>query len=149
MTYFFVAYSPMAIGMRLAARRLPYRLGRRRTLMFGLLLYIVAVLVLIPVNSGPLLIVPALIMGAGHSFSYPFLVDLAAERMPQQHRGVATSVILAAIDAGFLIGFITVGQLIKWLGFGPAFAIVAGLALAGLLYYAYMTRGSAEGGEAA
>lgn len=139
-TCFFVAYAPTAIALRVCLRRLPYRIGRRRTLIFGYLAYVLGMLLLTQVHTAGGLVLPAIIMGAGHCFSYPFLVDLAAEKMPPQHRGVATSVILGAIDVGFLISFVLVGQLIKHHGFNVALVTAAGLASVGVAYYAWSQR---------
>jgi len=139
-TLFFAAYSPTAIILRLILRHRLAHLSRRRTLLFGMACYVVGLLLLIPVHRDLDLLLPAIVMGTGHCFSYPFLVDLAAERMPKQHRGVATAVVLGALDVGFLLGFLIEGQLIERCGFNITLAIVAALATTGVAYHSCRQR---------
>ncbi len=139
-TYFFIAYSPTAITLRLTLRRLPYRLGRRRTLIFGFCAYITGLVLLMGTHSAVGLAIPAIVMGTGHCFSYPFLVDLAAEKMPPHHRGVATAAILGVIDLGFLVGFIAVGQIVKRYGFNVALTATAVVSTTGVVYFAWTQR---------
>ena len=139
-TLFFVAYAPTAICLRIVLRRLPYRIGRRRTLILGYLSFVVGALLLTRVQTAAALIAPAIVMGAGHCFSYPFLIDLAAEKMPPQHRGVATSVILGVLDVGFLVSFVLVGYLIKRHGFNFALTTIAAVAIVGIAYYTWTQR---------
>jgi len=139
-TFFFAGYSPTAIVLRIVLRRLPARLGRRRTLMMGMSCYVFGLLLLTRVNHDWALIVPAMVAGAGHCFSYPFLVDLAAERMPPQHRGAATAVVLGATDIGFLLGFLIEGALIERYGFGFTLRVVAATCALGVIYYAWTQR---------
>jgi len=139
-TLFYVAYSPTAIILRIVLRRLPARLGRRRTLLVGMASYVCGLLLLIPVQREWQLLVPAIVSGVGHCFSYPFLVDLAAERMPPQHRGLATSVVLGAIDLGFFLAFVIEGALIVHYGFSVTLMVVAAAATAGVTYFAWTQR---------
>ena len=138
--FFFLAYSSTAIILRLILRGIPQRIGRKRTLVSGILLFSTGIFLLLGVDTEAGLIIPACIMGSGHCFSYPFLVDLAADAMPVQHRGVATSIILGTMDIGFLLGFVTQGYLIKYYGFEKTLACIALTATAGILYYAWRQR---------
>ncbi len=139
-TMFFLAYSPTAVVLRLLLRRLPAHIGRRRTLLMGMSCYVVAWLLLIPVDQQVWLLLPAIIGGAGHCFSYPFLVDLAADRMPAEHRGLATSMILAATDVGYLVGFFVWGRLVDAYGFSVTLAVIAATCAAGTGYWAWTER---------
>lgn len=137
---FFAAYAPTAVVLRLVLRRLPARLGRRRTLLVGLSSYTVALLLLVPVSREWHLLAPAILAGIGHCFSYPYLVDLAAERMPAQHRGLATAIVLAATDLGFFIAFVGEGLLVARYGFSVALLAVSLAAAMGVGYYAWTQR---------
>jgi MFS family permease len=97
-TFFFLAYSPTAIILRIVMRTLPARIGRRRTLLLGMTAYPIGLVLLTRVHATAGLILPAIVMGFGHCFTYPFLVDLSADSMPPQHRGVATALILGVCD---------------------------------------------------
>lgn len=134
---FFLCYGPMAMTLRIVFRRLPERIGRTRTLVLGLALLSTGILLLTGADSQASLVAPGLMMGAGHCFVFPSMVDLAAERLPSEHRGVGTSMILGAGDLGMLLGFAVIGQLIDAFGFDTAlvalsFTIIAGAAIFGL-----------------
>jgi hypothetical protein len=91
------------------------------------------------------LVLPGLLMGAGHCFVFPSMVDLAAERLPHEHRGIGTSVILGAGDLGMLIGFAVMGQLIDAFGFDKALVALAGAVFAGTIIFALSRREAAFG----
>jgi MFS family permease len=124
---FFLTYCPTAIILRIIFRRLPERIGRARTLLFGMTLLAVGLFFMIGVGTQGQLILPGFLMGAGHCFIFPSMVDLAATRLPGEHRGTGTALILAAGDLGMLIGYWGLGKLIEVRGFDAA---VLGLALA-------------------
>jgi predicted MFS family arabinose efflux permease len=109
--------------------------------MVGMTCYIVGLLLLIPVKRELDLILPAIVAGMGHCFSYPFLVDLAAERMPIAHRGAATAIVLGATDVGFLLAFLIEGALIERYGFNTTLVAVATTCAIGMVYYAARQRG--------
>ena len=138
--WYFLAYSPTAIILRIVARRLPGRVGRRRTLIFGMTCYAAGVLLLAGVHTQHELVLPAVIMGVGHCFSYPFLLDLAGDTMPPRHRGTAVALVLAMMDIGFLLGNIAWGYAIEWFGFSVALSTVSAVTLTGVIVFAVTYR---------
>ncbi len=126
---FYLAYSPTAITLRIIFRRLPQQIGRSPTMVLGMLLMAIGLCCLIGIESQWRLIPPGILMGAGHCFIFPSMVDLAAGRFPAEHRGTGTSLILGAGDVGMLIGFATLGELIDAFGFDAALLTLAGLML--------------------
>jgi MFS family permease len=128
---FFLVYGPTAMTLRIVFRRLPERLGRVRTLLGGLVFLATGLLCLIGIRTQSQLILPAVLMGAGHCFIFPSMVDLAAERLPPEHRGTGTALILGAGDLGLLIGYATVGELIDAFGFDVALVTLAAVTLLG------------------
>ena len=122
---FFLAYGPTAMVLRVVFRRLPERLGRSRTLVLGMLLLAIGQLTLRNVHVPYQLLLPGILMGAGHSFIFPSMVDLAAERLPLAFRGTGTSMILGAGDVGMLIGFAGLGGIINAYGFDTALTVLA------------------------
>lgn len=137
---FFLSYSPTAIGLRIAFRRLPDRLGCGATMMLGMGLLGAGLLLLMGVDSPMGLLAPGLLMGAGHCFVFPSMVELAAARFPAEARGVGTSVILGAGDVGMLLGFATIGELIRAAGYSATLAILAGLVAASIAAFVISTR---------
>jgi len=126
---FFLVYSPTAITLRIIFRRLPQRIGRSPTMVLGMLLMTAGLCCLLGIESQWRLIPPGILMGAGHCFIFPSMVDLAAGRFPAEHRGTGTSLILGAGDVGMLIGFSALGELIDAFGFDTALLTLAGLLL--------------------
>lgn len=137
---FFLTYGLTAIVLRIICRRVPERLGRSRTLVGGMLLLGVGILGLVGVRTEWQLVLPALLMGAGHCFIFPSMVDLAAERLPPEHRGTGTSLILGAGDLGLLTGLIVLGKVIDNLGFDAALYALATIVLATAVLFAFSRR---------
>ena len=126
---FYLVYSPTAITLRIIFRRLPQQIGRSPTMVLGMILMTAGLCCLLGIESQWRLIPPGILMGAGHCFIFPSMVDLAAGRFPAEHRGTGTSLILGAGDVGMLIGFGTLGELIDAFGFDTALLALAGLML--------------------
>jgi MFS family permease len=137
---FFLVYGPTAMTLRVIFRRVPERFSRGRTLVVGLLLMTVGLCCLIGIESQGELVLPGLLMGAGHCFIFPSMVDLAAERLPVEHRGTGTALILGAGDLGMLIGFVGLGELIDAFGFDAALGALAATVLAGTIVFAAARR---------
>lgn len=145
---FFVAYSPTAIGLRIALRHLPARFGRTRTMLLGMGLLAVGLLCLVGVRQAWWLVLPGVLMGAGHCFVFPSMVDLAAERLPAAHRGIGTSLILGASDAGMLVGYASLGEIIDRVGFGTSLVALAGTVVAASGFVAVARRHAVGSGRA-
>lgn len=143
---FYIIYCPTAMVMRLVFRRLPERFGRRGTLLFGMALHAGGLLSLLGVGSEAHLILPAVLMGAGHCFIFPSMVDLAADRLPPQYRGTGTAVVFAAGDLGLLLGYALLGRIIAVWGYDAAVAFLAGAMVFGAVVYA-LADGADRGGR--
>ncbi len=137
---FFLAYTPAAMALRIVFRRMPERLGRSRTLLFGMLLLAIGQLLLRGIDTQWGLVLPGVIMGAGHSFIFPSMVDLAAERLPVENRGTGTALILGAGDVGMLIGYVGLGELAGRFGFDFALTALATTVLFTALLFAIARR---------
>ncbi len=137
---FFLVYAPTAIVLRVIFRRLPQQLGRTRTLLGGLVLLAAGQLALLGVYSEAALVVPAILMGAGHCFIFPSMIDLGAEPLPVAHRGTGTSLVLGAGDVGQLIGYVGLGEVIHFYGFNSALVSLACAVLTGGAVFAYFRR---------
>ncbi len=137
---FFLVYCPTAMVLRLVFRRLPQRLGRSRTLLLGLGLLGSGQLCLVGVAAQWQLMLPGMLMGAGHCFIFPSMVDLGAERLPAAYRGTGTALVLGAGDLGMLIGYLTLGELIDAVGFGTSLQLLAITVFAGAAVFAIARR---------
>ncbi|MCH7721443.1 MAG: MFS transporter [Planctomycetes bacterium] len=147
-TLFFLCYAPTAIILRIIFRRLPQQIGRGRTMLIGMAFMSVGVLCLIPVSQEWHLMLAGCLMGSGHCFTFPSMVDLAAGHIPLEKRGMGMSLILGAGDVGALIGFIVNGQLIDRVSFNTCFIVMSVLMLATATLFA-LRRGRAQSDSAA
>ncbi len=124
---FFYVYCPTAITLRVIFRRVPQRFGRTRTILLGCGLMSIGLVVLTRVTSEMGLVLPGVLMGAGHCFIFPSMVDLSASRLPPEYRGTGTALILGAGDVGMLIGFTVLGEVISIFGYTAALFGLAGM----------------------
>ena len=106
----------------------------------GLLLLALGLGALVGADTQWQLILPGLLMGAGHSFIFPSMVDLTAERLPAAYRGTGTSLILAAGDLGMLLGYATLGELIDAYGYDRALIMLLILVLLAAAVFASARR---------
>jgi MFS family permease len=137
---FFLVYAPTAIALRLLFRHVPRRVGRTRTVLFGLLMFTLGLFCLAGVQAQWQLALPGLLMGTGHCFIFPSMIDLAAERFPFVSRGTGTALILGSGDLGMLIGFATLAELIDTYGYRTAIMCLAGLVLVSAVAFALARR---------
>ncbi len=133
--WFFLVYAPTAIVLRIVGRRIPQKFGRRRVCATGVCCLGAGLLLLLPVQAAWHLIFAAFVMGMGHALAFPSMVDLVAQALPIEHRGVGTSLALGAMDVGFLLASIVWGQLIEWKGFSLTFTVGALMAVGVALWY--------------
>lgn len=137
---FFAVYGPTAIVLRIVFRRMPQQLGRTRTVAAGMVFLAAGQLVLTAAHSEAGLVIPALLMGTGHCFIFPSMVDLGAERLPLGYRGTGTALILGAGDVGMIIGFVGLGEVVETFGFNTALHALAVTVLAAALLFAFARR---------
>lgn len=137
---FFLIYAPTAMTLRIIFRRMPEQFGRSRTIVCGLLLEAAGLCCLIGIRGQWQLVWPALLMGAGHCFVFPSMVDLAAQCFPGELRGTGTSLILAAGDVGLLIGFSALGKLIDARGFDAGLGALSAVVVVGAVFFAIARR---------
>ena len=79
-------------------------------------------------------------MGAGHCFVFPSMIDLAAERLPADRRGMGTAMIMGAGDLGLLIGFVLLGEVFEHYGFDTGLLLLAALVLFSSVVFAVARR---------
>jgi MFS family permease len=91
-----------------------------------LVLASVGLLLLSIAHTRPLLILSAVVFGAGFGNMYPAFVAHVVKFVDENRRGAAFGGILAAFDTGIGTGSIAIGAIAQHFGFGPAF-LAAGL----------------------
>jgi MFS family permease len=124
---FFLVFGPTAILLRIVLRKTPQTLGRRRTLALGMACHAIGLLSLAHIQTGWQLAIPGVLMGTGHCFIFPSMVDLAAGWFPLRHRGTGTTLILGAVDTGLLTGYALFGPLFEAVGYRRGIECVAAI----------------------
>ncbi|MCH8921907.1 MAG: MFS transporter [Planctomycetes bacterium] len=148
MRTYFLVYAGVAFAVRIAARRLPDRLGIRPTILTGFASLVMCMLLFLVVRSEWMLAIPAVMGGVAHAFLFPSVVSGGGASFPTRYRGLATTLMLAMFDIGNLLGQPMAGGIVEFsgrLGLPPYptlwVTMAAGLALVGL-YYTVVSRQS-------
>jgi MFS family permease len=139
---FFLCYTIVAFVVRILTRKLPDLWGFRLGILIGLSCLALSMPAYLLVNQTWTLIIPATIAGVAHAFLFPSVIAAACESFPEDHRGIATSIILGMFDAGVLIGAPLVGSLLMMTesagiaSYPTMFVFVGGLlAMVAISYY--------------
>ncbi len=144
---FFTTYALTAIVTRLATRRLAEFWGIRGSILIGMLLLITGIASYLLVERQWHLLIPAVLTGAGQAILYPAVVAGGSAMFPPRCRGVGTTLMLATLDLGSLIGAPLVGGIVHFgrlagmSGYSLMFATIAAILAASAVYYAVSSRG--------
>ena len=111
---FFAVYAPAAIVTRVVTRRLPERLGLTPMILISLGILIAAQLLLIPVRSAWMFVVPGITYGIAHAILFPTTVAAASRFFPDRYRGLGTMFALSAFDVGQLVGAPAAGVILHY-----------------------------------
>jgi len=131
-SFFYLAYSGAAVGIRLLGGRLSDRVGEARMLPWALLVTAAGILALVVVESETSLVLAGLLAGSGHGLLFPALNTLAVRNEPFEMRGKATGIFTGGIDAGNFLGSFLLGLIGDLGGLSPLFAVAGGALLLGL-----------------
>jgi MFS family permease len=96
------------------------------------------------------LLIPAVLTGAGQAILYPAVVAGGSASFPSRSRGVGTTLMLATIDLGTLVGAPLIGGIVFYgkqfglPGYSVMFVVMATIVVAASGYYAIATRGAKD-----
>jgi MFS family permease len=110
---FFLTYAGTAFLARLATRRVPHLFGVRPMIFLGLTLLVISLLCYLPVTTQWGLAIPGVFAGMSHAVLFPSVTATGSTSFPARYRGLGTTVMLAMLDMGMLIGAPLVGQLVE------------------------------------
>ena len=126
----FIGYTITALGARLGFGSYMDRWGRRRTALWALSLYAVAVLAAALVR--PSLLFPlGLVFGAAHGVLWPSINALAVERAEAGRSGSALTRLHAMFGVGAMGAVWGIGWLVGAIGYSLSFVIAAALVACG------------------
>lgn len=111
---FFTVYSIAAVLTRIATRRWPERLGLRTMILLGSTGMAISQALFLVATSEWLLVLPGIGYGMSHAVLFPATVAMGTQCFPSQHRGLATTLILAMWDAGQVIGMPAAGAIVHY-----------------------------------
>ncbi|MEX2188767.1 MAG: MFS transporter [Pirellulales bacterium] len=142
MKLFFLVYAPTAFFARLATRRMSAEWGVRPVILLGLGLAVISVFGYLAVDRYAMLALPAAFAGVSHALLFPTLMAGGAIAFPDRHRGLATTLMLASMDVGTLVGSPLVGGTVTlagangWPAYPAAFGVVIAVLAAAFIIYA-------------
>lgn len=150
---FFTVYSTAAILARVFARKSGRRLDPTAMTVVGIGSMALGLLCLLPVQQGWHLLFAAAITGFGHGIVYPFLTATGTSRFPEEHRGLGTTLMIAAFDLGLFIGapifgaVLAAARSLELPRYPTLFVVIACVLLLAGAGYAWAMRGMAEEAE--
>lgn len=136
-TLFFLCYSTCGITIRLGARRVPDRFGRRKVLLVGTAVMGAGMLLFRFVDAAHpyAIMLPAMCCGAGHGLMYHTCTALFFEPFPNESRGAGSALSLMVLDIGMIGGAPLLGEIAAHFGYATMFTTVAAMCFtAGVLY---------------
>jgi MFS family permease len=121
------------LAMRTLGRKLPDRLGARRSAIAGVLFAVVGLTFPALVAQPAALYLAAAFFGAGHALLYPAVFMLAVGLAPEEERSAALGSLKASEAIGFAVGAPVLGAVASLTSYSGVFALGAVATLAGLL----------------
>lgn len=101
---FWIVYTITAFLARLSMRRFPAQFGLRPMIYMGVVALLISLLTYLPVRTELQLAIPGFFGGIAHALLFPSIVASGTTAFPDRYRGLGTTVMLAALDVGTLIG---------------------------------------------
>jgi MFS family permease len=128
-----LANAAVLLAMRIFGRKLPDRLGARRSATAGVLFAVAGLTVPALVAHPGALYLGAALFGAGHALLYPAVFMLAVGLAAEDERSAALGSLKASEALGFAIGSATLGVIASLTSYSGVFAFAAVATLGGLL----------------
>ena len=128
---FFLFYAATGIMLRLTLRRLPERVGSRKVLLAGMCFMSAGMFSFAMVDAANawLIVIPALLTGAGHGLMFHTMTSLTLENYPMAVRGSGSALALMMLDLGTIFGAPLLGQIGEWFGFAALFCTIGAFSL--------------------
>ena len=129
----FAVNAAVVVAIRSLGRRIPDRLGPKRTAAAALAL-VTAGFLAVALSSTPAgLFAGTVVLAVGQALVFPALMTIAVAAAPVAERSAAVGSFTAFADLGFAVGAIGLGAVETAAGADGVFVAAAGVALAGLL----------------
>jgi MFS family permease len=132
----FLVFSAGVAATRIVARRVPDRLGAKRTSGSALVLVSAGLLTIGIWNTSLGLFAGTVVFAVGHAFAFPALMILAVSRAPAAERSSVVGTFSACAEIGFAAGAISLGAVAAVAGYEGVFVVCAIAPLLGALVLA-------------
>ena len=135
----FLVFSAGVAATRILARRVPDRLGAKRTSGSALVLLSAGLLTIGVWNTSVGLFVGTAVFAIGHGFAFPALMALAVSRASAAERSSVIGTFSACAEIGFALGAISLGAVAALTGYDGVFVVCSVAPLLGALVLARST----------
>ena len=132
----FALFGGIIVLVRTFGRKLPDRLGGRRTLALCFVNLAIGLAVIGAWQTETGLLVGTAIFAVGQALSYPAAVLLAMETSSEAERSAVVGGVTAFVDVALGLGAFTLGAVAAFTGYAGAFLVSSVIALSGLLVLA-------------
>lgn len=112
-SFFFWVYAVVAFVTRMSIRRLPERWGIPPMVLLGMAALVLATWGYLPVVARWQLVLPAVPLGVAHAFLFPAVMAGGSGPFPDRYRGLGTTLMLAMLDLGGVVGAPLAGGLLR------------------------------------
>lgn len=132
---FFVGYAAMILVTRTMIGRLFDAKGHAAIILPGSAAMLLGLIALSQTRSVTMLVVSSLLFGLGYGAVQPSLQTWAVNRCPPHRKAAANGLFMSAIDLGYIVGSITLGQIAQSQGFAAMYLYAAGIMMVFMLIY--------------
>jgi MFS family permease len=139
---FFIGYAVMILATRSFVGRLFDARGHAAIILPGSTAMLLGLVALSQTRSVAMLVVSSLLFGLGYGAVQPSLQTWAVNRCPPHRKAAANGLFMSAIDLGYIVGSVTLGQIAQSLGFASMYLFSAGIMVLFMLAYWMSTRSS-------
>jgi len=129
----FLLFSLVVVATRVLARRVPDRLGPKRTSRIALTLIAAGLFTIGLWNVPAGLFLGTVVVAFGHALAFPSLMTLAVNAAPAGERSSVVGTFSAFTELGFLVGALSLGAVASTAGYDGVFVVCAFGPLLGVL----------------
>jgi MFS family permease len=129
----FLVFSAVIVATRIVARKVPDRLGPKKTSRVALVVLSAGLLTIGLWNVPTGLFVGAMVVAFGHALAFPSLMTLAVNSAPDGERSAVVGTFTAFTELGFLVGSLSLGAIASTVGYDGLFIVCAFGPLLGVL----------------
>jgi MFS family permease len=143
----FGLFGLVVVIVRTLGRRVPDRLGGRRTLAISFVCLGIGLATIGAWQAVPGLFAGTVVFAVGQALVYPSAILLAMEGTSTAERSAVVGSVGAFVDVALGVGAFVLGAIAEVTSYGEAFLVSAAIATSGLLALAFMSRsGTAQAG---